>query len=218
MRMVLPLVLLLLSGCAATRYSIEPSETPTYWYQGVGYNERMQNDVAYLVGPGEATSTSLQFNVKIINNSKKPLIVSNEIFSLQSPKNQIPADDPEKLISIVDKEIIRLNTWRDPLGGDFIGSISDIGDHSEAALKRKKERDERDAVYKENLSEQQLAKDKITSQFLRRTTLRQGETVSGVIQFSMNEQQQTKPLACTLKNFSTNGNGEQNLHFQVVTE
>lgn len=218
MRMVLPLVLLLLSGCAATHYSIEPTEPPTYWYQGVGYVERKQNDVAYLVGPGEATSTSLQFNVQITNDSKKPLTISSEIFSLQSPTNQIPADDPEKLISLVDQEIKRLNTWRDPLGGDFIGSISDIGNFSDAALKRKKERDEREATYKENLSEQQTAKDKIASRFLRRTTLRQGESVSGVIQFSMNEQQKSKPLACILKNHSAEGNGGQDLQFQVVSE
>ena len=141
MYLIIPMLALLLSACSSTQYSLKPTEEPTFWNQGVGYNKRANKVVSYSVGGGEVIYGGIQFNVQIENKSPQTLNVDSQIFNLISGTDLIKADNPEVLLSSIDKEMSTRKSRYDPFGTEAIGTLVDIGNYSKEAKKRDAKRE-----------------------------------------------------------------------------
>lgn len=183
MYLLLPVLVLFLSSCSSTYYSMKSTEEPTYWNQGTGYNSRTYKGVTYLVGPANDIDDGQQFAVQIENKSTQPITVNSQYFTLISGDTVLNAEDPEALIEKFNKDIAYERSTYDPLAGNLIGTIMDIGNRSEEAKARQKQRDKEAADNEAKIKELTDQRDRVATKYLRKTTLKPGETINGLILF-----------------------------------
>lgn len=183
MYLLLPVLILILSSCSSTHYSMKSTEEPSFWNQGSAYNSRSYKNIVYSVAPAESIYEGQQFSVQIENKSNQPVTVSNEFFTLIFGDKVVNAEDPEAMIAKINKDLDYENSTYDPLAGNLVGAIVDVGNKSAEAEKRRQQRDKEAADMEEKIKELTSQKDRIATRYLRKTTLKPGDSVNGLILF-----------------------------------
>lgn len=183
--------------------TLEPQTGETRWYKGNPITEFNQNthkiEFKYL----GSSDDRHQFMVTFVNYSDGDVTIDYSNFSVRyfTPSSsgyeleyKTYPDDPEQKISALQKSILQEKDYR--ASDNFVSGIrlftrllGDFADRTpEEEAKRREENkksDESDYIreetYRKNLADKNLELEYWKNSYLRRTTLRQGESVSGFI-------------------------------------
>ena len=94
-------------------------------------------------------------------------------------------------------------------------TISDMGNRSDEAKARSQKSDEELKRMESDVKELQMQKEKIASRFLRLTTLKPGQSVSGLVQFPLSSSSKASGQQMVLKNSAVSAPANT-LLFQIL--
>lgn len=183
MYLLLPILVLILSSCSTTQFSLKSTEAPAFLNEGIAYNSRSYNNIVYSVGPAEAIEQGLQFSVHIENKSTQPVTVSSEDFTLISGDSVINAEVPEAIIEKINKDLDYEQSTYDPLAKNLIGTAPGIGNTMAQVQERQRKREKEALESQTKIKNLTRQRDLVVTRYLRKTTLKPGDNIKGLVLF-----------------------------------
>jgi len=220
------IVVLIIASCVRPYpiYDLTPSgDYTTRWLFGSEYVISSQNDLIASLAYINSEKKMLVFDMEVINQSKKDILVSPELFyydiivsKLEEVPAQVKAIDPEKKLLQLDKALSNENASLSNQAisnflvetTDLIGDITESDDRtiqeeqldSQEDLERKIDSDREEYKTRSKITDLNQQHNYWSTQVLRKTTLKPGEAIHGKIFFPAGKNTEKIQLIITLDN------------------